>query len=164
MALVRWVDRALSLDVQGDLYVVAICEDSRVRSGGWVPITREGLRLLAESLLPTDRAALQVTARCREVARVLEPFVDRVVVVRMTPGSRALARRPTNSTLAHWRCCCGGGELDPLWMPDERCRVLRRRRARRGQRRRQHQRAPLVPAESGQKLPRTFLIPSLRVF
>ena len=68
MALVRWVGRAIGLDVHRDFCVVAICEDGKVRSAGRVPSTPEGLRLLAESLLATDRVALEVTASCWEVA------------------------------------------------------------------------------------------------
>jgi transposase len=49
------------------------------------------LRLLAESLLASDRVALEVTASCWE------------------------------------------GELDPVWMTSERCRILGRRLARREQ-------------------------------
>ena len=59
MALIRWVGRAIGLDVHRDFCVVAICEDGKVRSAGRVPSTPEGLRLLAESLLPTDRVALE---------------------------------------------------------------------------------------------------------
>ena len=79
MALTRWVGRAIGLDVHRDFCVVAICEDGKVRAGGRVPSTPEGLRLLADSLLPTDRVALEVTASCWEVTRILEPFVDRVL-------------------------------------------------------------------------------------
>jgi hypothetical protein len=42
--------------VHRDFCVVAICEDGKVRSAGRVPSTPEGLGLLAQSLLPTDRA------------------------------------------------------------------------------------------------------------
>ena len=101
-----------------DARVVAICEDGRVRSAGRVPSTPEGLRLLAESLLPTDRVALDVTGSCWEVARILEPFVDRVIVVsRMTLASAARARTPTSSTLAPWRACCGKGSLTRCGCP-----------------------------------------------
>ena len=51
MALVRWVGRAIGLDVHRDFCVVAICEEGKVRFGGRVPSTPEGLRLLAESLV-----------------------------------------------------------------------------------------------------------------
>jgi transposase len=134
MALVRWVGRAIGLDVHRDFCVVAICEDGRVRSGGRVPSTPEGLRLLAESLMATDRVALEVTASCWEVARILEPFVQRVVVVSPDDTGIASARAKTDKldarTLAVllWK-----GELDPVWMPDERCRILRRRLNRREQ-------------------------------
>ena len=55
--------------------------------------------MLAESLLATDRVALEVTASCWEVARILEPFVDRVIVVSpddtgiSSAGRRRKARR-----------------------------------------------------------------------
>jgi transposase len=134
MALVRWVGRAIGLDVHRDFCVVAICEDGKVRSGGRVPSTPEGLRLLAESLLASDRVALEVTASCWEVARILEPFVDRVVVVSPDDTGIASARAKTDKLDARalavllWK-----GEIDAVWMPDERCRVLRRRLARREQ-------------------------------
>ena len=134
MALVRWVGRAIGLDVHRDFCVVAICEDGRVRSAGRVPSTPEGLRLLAESLLATDRVALEVTASCWEVVRILEPFVDRVTVVSPDDTGISSARAKTDKldarTLAVllWK-----GEIDPVWMPDDRCRILRRRLARREQ-------------------------------
>ena len=134
MALVRWVGRAVGLDVHRDFCVVAICEDGKVRSGGRVPSTPEGLRLLAESLLATDRVALEVTASCWEVARILEPFVDRVIVVSPDDTGIASARAKTDKLDARaLALLCWKGEIDPVWMPDERCRVLRRRLARREQ-------------------------------
>jgi hypothetical protein len=65
----------------GSFCVVAICEDGKVRAAGRVPSKPDGLGLLAESLLRTDRVALEVTGSCWEVARILEPFVQLVVVV-----------------------------------------------------------------------------------
>jgi hypothetical protein len=69
----RWVGRAIGLDVHRDFCVVAICEDGVTRSAGRVPSAPEGIKTLAESLLPTDRVALEVTGSCWEVARILEP-------------------------------------------------------------------------------------------
>jgi transposase len=134
VALMRWVGRAIGLDVHRDFCVVAICEEGVVRSAGRVPSTPEGLLALAESLLRTDRVALEVTGSCWEVARILEPFVDRVIVVSPDDTGISSARAKTDKldarTLAGllWK-----GELDAVWMPDERCRVLRRRLARREQ-------------------------------
>jgi transposase len=134
LALTRWVGRAIGLDVHRDFCVIAICEDGKVRSGGRVASTPEGLRTLAESLLATDRVALEVTGSCWEVARILDPFVDRVIVVSPDDTGISSARAKTDKldsrTLASllWK-----GELEAVWMPDERCRVLRRRLARRQQ-------------------------------
>src|SRR3954471_23487244 len=134
MALSRWVGRAIGLDVHRDFCVVAICEDGRVRSAGRVPSTPEGLKLLAESLVESDRVALEVTGSCWEVARILEGHVDRVVVVSPDDTGISSARAKTDKLDARalasllWR-----GELEAVWMPDERCRVLRRRLARREQ-------------------------------
>jgi transposase len=134
VALTRWVGRAIGLDVHRDFCVVAICEEGRVRQAGRVPSTPEGLRMLADSLVASDRVALEVTGSCWEVARILGPHVDRVVVVSPDDTGIARARAKTDRldarTLARllW-----SGELESVWMPDERCRVLRRRLARREQ-------------------------------
>ncbi len=134
MALTRWVGRAIGLDVHRDFCVVAICEEGMVRSAGRVASTPEGLRALAESLLPSDRVALEVTGSCWEVVRILEPCVERVIVVSPDDTGISSARAKTDKldsrTLASllWK-----GELDAVWMPDERCRILRRRLARREQ-------------------------------
>jgi transposase len=134
MSLTSWAGRAIGLDVHRDFCVVAICEDGQIRSGTRVPSTPEGLGLLAQSLVESDRVALEVTGSCWEVARILEPHVDRVIVVSPDDTGIAQARAKTDRldarTLARllW-----SGELESVWMPDERCRVLRRRLARREQ-------------------------------
>jgi transposase len=134
MTVSRWVGRAIALDVHRDFCEVAICEDGEVRSAGRVASTPEGLGMLARSLVSCDRVALEVTGSCWEVARILEPHVDRVVVVSPDDTGITRARAKTDRldarTLARllW-----SGELESVWMPDERCRVLRRRLARREQ-------------------------------
>ncbi len=108
MGLPRWVGRAIGLDVHREFCEVAICEDGKTRSAGRVPSTPEGIRALAESLLPTDRVALEVTGSCWEIVRILEPYVQRVVVV--SPGDTGItsARAKTTSwTRASWLRCCG---------------------------------------------------------
>jgi hypothetical protein len=76
MALVRWVGRAIGIDVHRDVCVVVICEDGKVRSGG--------------------RVALEVTGSCWEVARTLEPYVNRVVVVSPDDTGIVQARAKTD--------------------------------------------------------------------
>jgi hypothetical protein len=58
MASPRWVGRAIGLDVHRDFCVVAICEDGQVRSGARVPSTPEGLALLGQSLVQSDRGGV----------------------------------------------------------------------------------------------------------
>jgi transposase len=134
MAVARWVGRAVGLDVHRTFCEVAICEDGEVRSAGRVTSTPDGIGLLAESLLPSDRVALEVTGSCWEVARILEPHVNRVVVVSPDDTGIASARAKTDKLDARalasllWKA-----ELEAVWMPDERCRILRRRLARREQ-------------------------------
>jgi transposase len=92
------------------------------------------LATLAQSLLASDRVALEVTGSCWEVARLLEAHVDRVIVVSPDDTGITQARAKTDRLDARalamllWR-----GELEAVWMPDESCRVLRRRLARRQQ-------------------------------
>jgi transposase len=134
MAVSRWVGRAIGLDVHREFCEVAVCEDGKVRSAGRVPATPDGIKALAESLLVSDRVALEVTGGCWEVARILEGHVDRVVVVSPDDTGITSARAKTDRLDARalasllWR-----GELEAVWMPDERCRILRRRLARREQ-------------------------------
>ena len=104
----RWVGRAVGLDVYREFCEVAICEDGRVRSAGRVPATPEGVKSLADSLVSSDRVALEVTGGCWEVTGILEPRWNRVVVVSPddTGISSARGRRRTGSTPEHWPRCC----------------------------------------------------------
>ncbi len=130
----RSVGRAIGLDVHRDFCEVAICEEGAVRSAGRVETTPERLELFAQSLGADDRVALEVTGGAWEIARILEPHVGRVVVVSPDDTGIRQARAKTDRldarTLARllW-----AGELEAVWMPDEACRVMRRRLARREQ-------------------------------
>jgi transposase len=105
-----------------------------VRSAGRIETTPEALELFAQSLGADDRVALEVSGGAWEIARILEPHVERVIVVSPDDTGIRRARAKTDRldarTLARllW-----AGELDAVWMPDERCRVMRRRLARREQ-------------------------------
>jgi transposase len=75
-----------------------------------------------------------VTGSCWEVARILEPHVDRVIVVSPDDTGIAQARAKTDKLDARALArLLWAGELEAVWMPDERCRILRRRLARREQ-------------------------------
>ena len=130
----RSVGRAIGLDVHRDFCEVAICEAGRVRSAGRIKTSPEVLELFAQSLGREDRVALEVTGAAWEIARILEGHVRRVVVVSPDDTGIHQARAKTDRldarTLARllWT-----GDLDAVWMPDEGCRVMRRRLARREQ-------------------------------
>ncbi len=96
--------------------------------------TPEALEVLAASLEATDRVAMKVSGGAWEVARILEGQVQRVVVV--TPDDTPIAQARTKTDKLDARALARllwGGELEAVWTPDERCRVLRRRLARREQ-------------------------------
>jgi transposase len=126
--------RAVALDVHRDFCEVAIVAGGRLRSAGRIQTRLEALELFAQSLDASDWVALEVTGNAWAIAQILEPHVARVVVV--SPGdtgirqARAKTDRLDARTLAKllW-----AGELDGVWTPDERVRVMRRRLARRAQ-------------------------------
>ncbi len=68
---------------------------------------------------------MEVSGGAWEVARILEPHVERVVVVSPDDTGIAQARTKTDRLDARklasllWK-----GELEAVWMPDERARVL----------------------------------------
>ena len=130
----RSVGRAIGLDVHRDFCEVAVWDAGEVRSAGRVTTTPDALELFAGSLGPRDRVALEVTGSAWEVARILRPHVARVVVVSPADTGIRQARAKTDRldarTLAR---LLAAGELDAVWSPDERCRVMRRRLARREQ-------------------------------
>jgi transposase len=88
----------------------------------------------AQSLGADDRVALEVSGNAWEIARILEPHVNRVIVVSPDDTGIRQARAKTDRldarTLARllW-----AGELDAVWTPDEQTRLLRRRLSRREQ-------------------------------
>ena len=130
----RWAGRGVGLDLHRDFCEVAVCEEGVAHSAGRVKTTDEGIGSLIASLEPTDRVVMEVSSAAWEVARRIEPHVQKVVVVSPDDTGIAHARTKTDKidarTLAVllWK-----GELDAVWAPDERVRVLRRRLSRREQ-------------------------------
>ena len=132
--LSRPLGRCVGLDVHLDFIEIAICEEGKVWSAGQVPSTPEGIKMLADSLLATDRVALEVTGSSWEIVRLLEPHASKIIVV--SPGdtgisqARAKTDRLDARTLARllWT-----GELEAVWVPPEWTWRMRRRLSRRGQ-------------------------------
>ena len=127
--------RFIGLDVHLDFCEIAICEAGRVRSGGRVPTSPQGLAILANSLGPDDHVALEATGNALAIARALEPHVARVVVatrteLRAITEAKVKTDRRDARTLAR---LLAAGLLHGCWLPDEPTRALRRRLARRAQ-------------------------------
>src|SRR5215218_1428675 len=121
--------RFIGLDVHLDFCEIAISEQGRVRSGGRVPSSPEGLQVLADSLAPDDHIALEATGNALAIARRLEPQVARVVVaarkeLRAISEAKVKTDRHDARTLA--RLLAAG-------LLDEKTRSLRRRLSRRAQ-------------------------------
>jgi transposase len=126
--------RDIALDVHIDFCEVAIAERGEVRSAGRIETNPAAIKLFAESLDARDRVALEVTGNAWEIKRLIEPHVAAVIVVSPTDtgirGARAKTDRLDARTLAR---LLAAGELEGVWMPDQRTRVLRRRLQRRSQ-------------------------------
>ena len=128
-----WVGRAIGLDVHRDFCEVAIYENGKTRSAGRVPSTRRGSRRWPRvSWRPTASRSRSRAAAGRWRGSSSRTCNGWWWSVGMTLGSAVLGLRRTSwtRTLASllWK-----GELEAVWMPDERCRILRRRLARREQ-------------------------------
>src|SRR3954464_14922757 len=127
--------RFIGLDVHLDFCEIAICEAGRVRSGGRVPTSPQGLQVLANSLGPDDHVALEATGNALAIARTLEPSVARVVVATRTE-LRAISEAKVKTDPRDARTLArllAAGLLGGCWLPDEQSRALRRRLARRAQ-------------------------------
>ncbi len=139
--------RFIGLDVHLDFCEIAIVEKGRVRSGGRVSSTPEGLQILANSFGPDDQVALEATGNALAIARLLEPHVARVVVAALEPHvarvvvaarkeRRAITEAKVKTDRRDARTLArllAAGLLNGCWLPDENTRSLRRRLARRAQ-------------------------------
>ncbi len=77
----------------------------------------------------------EVGNRCRPTRRAPPSAAKEIMKSAQTdvPASWNDSSARRARTRAPWQRCCGRGELEAVWMPDERCRILRRRLARRVQ-------------------------------
>ena len=126
--------RAVALDVHRDFCEVAIVEQGELRSAGRIETKLETLELFAQSLDVHDHVALEVTGNAWEIARIIEPRVARVIVVSPSETGIRQARAKTDRLDARALAkLLWAGQLDSVWMPDERIRAMRRRLARRTQ-------------------------------
>jgi transposase len=126
--------RFIALDVHRDFCEVAIAEGRRVRRAGRVETTPSTLELFARSLAADDQVVLEATGNALAIARIIEPYVGRVVLANPKAVKNATQSAKTDKldagTLAN---LFAAGFLPEVWTPDEQTRVLRRRISRRAQ-------------------------------
>jgi hypothetical protein len=102
MALARWVGRVIGLE-----FTVTSAWPRSARTARFVPLVgcrarRRDWACWPRAWCRRDRVALEVTGSCWEVARILEPHGDRVVVVSPDDtGDHAGAREDRSARRAH---------------------------------------------------------------
>jgi transposase len=127
--------RFIALDVHRDFCEVAISEDGRIRGHPRIPADVEHLQVFAQSLAPDDHVCLEVTGNALAIVRILEPFVERVVLVN-AKAVRAITSAKVKTDKIDARTLVkllAAGFLPEVWAGDEPTRVLRRRISRRAQ-------------------------------
>lgn len=125
----------VGLDVHRDFCEIAIAEGGRVRAAGRVATEPAALTRLAEDLGPEAEVVLEATGNALAIARIIEPYVARVVLcdpksVRAMTRARAKTDRIDARALAR---LLAAGVLDRVWAPDEAARIRRRLTSRRVQ-------------------------------
>jgi transposase len=119
--------RSIALDVHRDFCEVAIKEGAELRSAGRIKTTLEELELFAQSLATDDQVALEATGPANAIARILDPYVGRVVIAN-TRRVRAIAESKVKSDKLDAATLCellAAGFLPAVWSPDETTGALR---------------------------------------
>jgi transposase len=127
--------RIIGLDVHRSFAVAALLENGQLRSGGRVELTRDAVVAFGDRLRPDDEVVIEATGNTATIARLLRPFVRRVVIanplqVRAIAHAKVKTDKIDAATLAKLHA---SGFLPEVWMPDEATEALRRLVAQRAQ-------------------------------
>jgi transposase len=122
--------RSIGLDVHRTFAQV---EDGLCRDEGRIEVTPEALRDWADTLDPDDEVAFEATGNSDAIAMLLAPLVRRAVVSHPRK-TRAIAEAKVKTDKVDARILAqllAADLLPPVWLPDDRTRMLRRQVARR---------------------------------
>ncbi|MGK9230869.1 hypothetical protein KXS07_02435 [Inquilinus limosus] len=72
--------RVIGIDIHRTFGEVVFWEAGRLRHAGRIDMTRTALEGFGKNLRRTDEVVIEATGNCMAVARVLSPFVTRVVI------------------------------------------------------------------------------------
>ena len=127
--------RVIGIDTHRTFGEVVIWESGRLRHAGRIDMTRTALEGFGKALLATDEVVIEATGNCMAVARVLSPFVKRVVIanplqVRAIAHAHVKTDKIDAGTLAS---LYAAGYLPEIWTPDAATERMRRLVARRYQ-------------------------------
>lgn len=125
--------RCIGLDVHRDFAQVAAVDGGVLVDLGRVGCRPEELRAWAAELRPDDQVALEATGNSDAIAVLLGPLVARVVISNPVK-TRAIAEAKVKTDKVDARILAqllAADFLPPVWLPDERTRMLRRQCCRR---------------------------------
>ena len=120
--------RIVALDVHRSFAQVAILESGKIRDAGKIDLERRRLLQFARKLKPDDEIVIEATGNTSAVARLLSPFVSRVVIanpllVRAIAWAKVKTDKIDAAILAKLHA---SGFLPEVWMPDEQTETRRR--------------------------------------
>jgi transposase len=135
--------RFIGLDVHRDFCEVAVAEGGKVRLASRVQTEPAALVLFAQSLSVEDEVALEATGNALGIARIIAPYVSRVVLAnpKAVKGITRTGAKTDKIDARSLAKLLAGGFLPAVWLPDEQTRILRRRISARAQLVRQRTRA-----------------------
>lgn len=125
--------RFIGMDVHREFAQIAVVEDGLVRDEGRIGVTPQELQAWVATLQPSDHVALEATGNSDAIAALLSTTVARVVVSNPSK-TRAIAEAKVKTDKVDARILAQLLAVDflpPVWLPDERTRMLRRQVARR---------------------------------
>ncbi|MCP3911806.1 MAG: IS110 family transposase [Actinomycetia bacterium] len=116
------------MDVHRSFAQIAVVEGGICRDEGRIGVTPEALGEWAATLDPGDEVVLEATTNSDAVAMLLTPLVARVVVSNPRK-TRAIAEAKVKTDKVDARILAqllAADFLPPVWLPDDRIRMLRR--------------------------------------
>ena len=120
--------RSIGLDVHRDFCEVAIADGGRARSAGRIVTTSRQLELFAPSLAADDRVVLEATGNALRSRGSSSRMWPRSCSPHAKRCGRSATRgsRPTRSTPRVLADLLAADLIPPVWIGDERVRMLRR--------------------------------------
>jgi hypothetical protein len=114
--------RVIGLDVHRTFAAVAVLDHTRLPHPGRVELTREAVLAFGRKLRPDDEVVIEATVNTAMIARLLRPFVGKVVIAN-PPQVRAIAHAKIKTDKIDATVLAklhASGFLPEVWMPDDR--------------------------------------------